>query len=415
MTESSDEVGELERLAERAETEPDAVSIDTLVAALRRDPPDSANQIRRAVRSLIESGPTAPGDAAAALEPLTADFEAAAAVRVAFASLVATHPERVEGVTPILLDAVEGGDPDARDQAFHALEALAETRPSELLPEAVPALRSKLRAETPAEQSGALAVTAELARQRPAAVTPVTPDLLALVTTEREFSTDDEYFEELPDQLKTRLQKEEVRAIRTRMVAALALVEITRADVDAGVGVIESLVERLPDEGNLTVREATYDLVWLIGQERPTAVRSAVEPLAARLTTEGDPEIQGKIARALGILADDHQEAVVTAVSSDVSTLCELLDADEPVALGGAVGLLSYLAERWPDAVEPAVPRLRELAADGPTYVRGNAIWALSYVGGDAAAETLDEVAATAADRDVRAIATEARRRLDGA
>ncbi|WP_436912198.1 HEAT repeat domain-containing protein [Halosimplex marinum] len=415
MTDASDAAGEFERLADRAVSDPDAVSVDALVDALRRDPPEGAEPVRRAFASVTEADPSTVPDAVAALGSFAADHEGATAARVAYASLVAAHPERVEGVAPELLEAVEGDDPDARDHAFHALESLAGTRPAELLPEAVPVLRAKLGAESATERSAALAVTAELARQRPAAVAAAAPELLALATTEREFDTGEEYFDELPDQLKSQLEEEKRRAIRTRMVAALALVEVARADIEAGVAVVDPLVERLPDETNLTVREATYDLVWLIGQQRPAAVRSTVEPLAARLSAEDDTAIRGKVARALGILADEHDEAVAAAVASDASTLRDLLRAGEPVALGGAVGLLSYLAERRPEVVEPVAPRLRELAADGPTYVRGNAIWALSYVGSDAAAETLDDIAATDDDEDVRAIAAEASRRLDDA
>ncbi|MFB6194562.1 MAG: HEAT repeat domain-containing protein [Haloplanus sp.] len=414
MAHAADGDGEFARLADRVASAPDDVSVGALVAALQRDPPDDPDRAKEAFTSLAAADPAAVSAAVDALAPLVTDDACGPAAGVALSALANEYPGRAKGAAQPLCDLAKAEDKVyARKYAFHGLESLAAEHPSALDPAVVPVLRSNLSGDTFERKGPALAVTAELARQDPAIVASLSPLLVEQVTIEKEFGTEQEYFEELPDQLRSQLQEDEVRWMRLRMIAALTLVEVARVDPDAVVEAALTLVDRLDEESNLTVREATYDLVWLVGQERPGAVSAAIEPFAERLRAEADPEIRGKVARALGMLADDERAAVVGAVEPAMSVVYEMLDADEPVARAGATGLLSYVAEAEPDRVEPVASRLQELAVDGPTYVRGNAIWSLAYVGGEDAAETLRELADSADDEDIRALATEACRRLD--
>lgn len=410
MTDASER---FDRITERATSDPDAASVADLVDAVRAAKPtaDDVDAARRAFVAVASADADAASRSIDALVDLLnggdVDDDARPAARVALANVCMEYPEEASPAVSTLFDAAADDDPQARDYAFNALNAVAMERPAALAREAT-RLRPCLTDESDETRGMALAVVAELARNDPSAVAELAPALEELVTADRTVRTDHERFRELPDQIQSRLRETEARQMRIRMIAALTLVEIAEADPDAAASAARTLAERLPDESNLTVREATYDLVWRVGAERPDAVSPAVEVLAARLDAEDDDEIGGKAARSLAILADADPTRVVAAVRPHAASLRELVASDDPMAQGGATGLLAYVAEVAPELVEPSSDRLWELATDGPTYVRGNAIWCLAYLGGDDVAAQLSDLAESASDGDVRAVADEA-------
>lgn len=411
MSDSTTDEGRFTTLARRAETDPRSVSVDQLTSVLRTAPPDDAATASRAFLALERAEATTVSVVIDALGPLVDDDSVGKLAVEALADVVCEHPDRSEEAMPVLLDLVDRNDPYRRGRAFDALEALAAEQPDELIPDVLSSLRENLSADRLAEKGPALAVTARIGRTNPDDVAPLTPELVELTTLDRSHDRDAVHLTELPDHVQSRLQEDEGRWMRLRMVAALTLVEIAEANPSRFESHLGTLVDRLDEESNLTVREATYDVVWFVGRARPALGRPVIERLAPRLSAEEDPEICGKVARSLALLADSFPSAVVTAVESEVPVLVSMLDADEELAQTSAPNLLSYVAERRPERVEPATSRLSELALDGPPSVRGNAIWALSFVDDESAAATLGDIAETDPDPEIRTIAAEARKR----
>lgn len=368
---------------------------ETLGRFVTHDRPD----VRRAAASgLADLAAAHPGDSrcvsdcAQVLE--SDDPEVRVAGAVGLADVGAADASALEPVSGRLFDAVGDEYPLVR---FHAIRAVSTTGNTPVADSSrlVDALSTALDDEWGVTREAAATALAGIAESTPETAQRAIPSLLDLLTDEstpdgsKIPSFDDGEGDSPPAEAFER-EHDQARELADsiREMAALTVGRIATARPTAVSEHRDAVVSLLADP-NDGVQAAAAEIVAGSAAANPESWSTAIEPLAELLADREDPTLLAPAAHALAALASQYAHEVTDAVTPIPDSIRTLLAADEN-RRATAAGLLSYVAERRPDEVAPYLDTLVELLSDSSEAARGNAIWALGYLGDDRAIEALE-------------------------
>ena len=401
------------RLRERAEENPEAVSIDEILNSLRNGPVGERSHALRALVLVTEDHPERADEAREALVPMLSATSAMTRELGArtLSVLAQVHPDSVRPAIPELIDLLEDDFGLARARAVRALASIADSDP-ESVTAALSHLEGLLTDEALFVREPAIDLTARYLPERADEVAFVAPALVE--TLEPPETLDPETRRALQrgssGQQPVLEHESEARRERerTRVRAAATLASLSEERPDTLTDSLPSLLDLLEAESSVTIQSAILDVLGHTATEPSVDPTPAIDPVAKTLSDAVDPTLRTKAAWVLGLIAESEPEAVTEASRSALQTIGDLLEADDVRMQGAAAGLLAYVAEYDPEAVSPLLTRLRTLLESDADFVRGSAIWVLAFAGEDADRERLAALTREDADPDVRSAATAA-------
>lgn len=209
----------------------------------------------------------------------------------------------------------------------------------------------RLRDASDDDRKAVLRALRALAEERPDALAPVVPALVA-------FLTDD------------------ARAVR--LLTVKLLVSVAAADAEAALDARDALASRLADESEFYyVRARSAEALGYVALDHPDAVASpeTVADLRVGLSYD-DPEVKRKLAKALAFIALGDPDRL----RHQVGRLAASLDAEDDRLRYHLCTALVAVGCEHPDALADAADRLSERLDDECSYVRGRAAEALGLL-----------------------------------
>lgn len=328
---------------------------------------------------------------------------------IAIQRLAEDDAEVVASVAPSLVDALDDDYPSIRRDAATALLTIARDCPAAVEP-VVPKLAPHFQADRPAVADAVLEIVLEVVQERPEAVRDIVTELLALVTSESGdlSATDVEALAEGPgrEQILEKERRARLRAHVRRRRAAAILVGLAVQDPDAVEPHFSVVLDAYDAVEKEAIRSDLLDVIGSVAERTPAAATAAIELLAREVGGSGSVAVRAKAAWILGILADEFPAEVAADIVPQIHAVVELLEGDDARTRGAAIGLLSYVAEENPVAVEPVRNQVQSLLTDEDESVRGNAVWTLHFIGPRESHEQLSELAKNDSSPAVREAAT---------
>lgn len=382
---------ELERLLNAAGSAMDHDTVEGLSSIASHDPGTVDAMLETLRGQLVDGDRGERGDASMVL------------VRLAH-----SRPGRLPSVVPTLIDRLEDESVRVRNNAIQTLGYVAGEAPRTVAA-AIPELRPWFDADLLPNRLYAVEIAYQVARESPDEVVPLLPELGALLVDRREAgaATPGTASREHRSQHRILQRAGEARGQREtiRSRAALALLEVAKARPGAVTDVVPRFVDVLENEDTLVIEEV-LDALVLLAEDSPAELRDAVPALVGVLEGPADDDLKATALLALGFVADLDEAAVADAVEPALPAVRELLDADDPRTRGAAMDLLMYVAERYPDAIDART--LVDRLDDEHAVVRGSAARVLGIVGDDDARPHLEALTEESDDRSVRRAATRA-------
>lgn len=407
-------------LIERARKSPETVAVDDTISLLSVCDADERGNVVAAIAAVIKTHPEDAGVTVSSLRSFLTDEDAS--VRSAAATTVgyvaSERPSLVAETIPLLVERLDDPEPLPRINATQALSELAIHHPV-AVSTGISTLGSLLESDFPNLRIHSAQCIATVARESPEEVMPIVPDLVARALDPSRMG-EGLFFGSVgvsrngPTQVSPMIdhaQRALDHEMQVRTLAAKAIGSVARQRPEA-ISYDERYVIALETDAPPAVEHAVVAALEAVAQTTPERAHSAIDPLARLLGGNYAPAVQGDAALVLAHLAEEYFEKVTAAVEPAAPTLRSLLEADDPHARGGAVGLLTYLGERSPETVTPAVPTLRSLLADDHGFVRARTAFALGFVGDIDTLDALTEIEADDPSPEARAAASEAIRRI---
>lgn len=413
-TPDSDET-ERTALQERAREDPESVDREAVESLLDGDADDRDAAVRVAATVAVAGDATWPVHVLARVAVDDPERTVASTATEALAEVAAKDPEAVDRAVPALRELV-GGNPVVQHHVLFALMQVTERHPAAALP-VLDEVVDRLDDDIVANREAAAWVLSDVATVAPDRVTPAVPRLGEIAATEREgvadvnpelIAGDDRGSESIREQEREADQSHQ----SAREAAVSALAALADEDATAVLPVVESLGECLRSDA-VEIREAALRCLSRVGDVRPESLVPVVPALvdvvageAERVVATG-PETTAAATWTLSNVAEVDQRVVTDALAPATGDLLALLDVDDPTVRGSAVGLLAYLAEDHPDALETHVDELVGALDDEEVGVRANAVVALSFIDDERATEAVRRAAEDDPSDDVRALATD--------
>jgi HEAT repeat protein len=420
-------------LADLAREEPSSVDPDDLEALLDADSADARWYALQAIRTTSSAGEL---DLTAFVDELgdaltDDDSRVQTAAAMAVGDLADREPTAVTGLLSemtallstdeqLLRTAVadyliriadaagESGDATGESNGATASESGGDVSPAVLEP-VVSDLRSLL--EDPAQRDNAVLAFGSVADQFAHRLTDdadVFSDVFVETTDGPDgVDMDGPVAQSTQDRVQESTAKAKVNRRAIRNAAAESLVAIAREDSSALEESLPALADVL-DDPNPDARSYVLEVFEAVASADADAVSPYLDAVAARL--EDGTGVCEHAALALAAVSQSDPDAVVDAVAPYHDAVVDLLGHQAPAVRGAAVGILSYVAEESPDAVDPEP--VRPLLHDDHAYVRGNAVWVLGYLGDETVREMVRERAESDPDPEVRSAAEAALERL---
>ncbi|GAB3025028.1 HEAT repeat domain-containing protein [Natronobiforma cellulositropha] len=322
----------------------------------------------------------------------------------------ASKADEFEAFEPFVDDVIAllEDDPSIQQGAIYTLHRL-----ERLEPEHVTTYSESIEASDEDVTPGVIDVFYAISEDEPELVAPATPSLVDFLLTEHTLKDDEVEIDDDDERAETKraiVEHESREALQfhleRRYKAVTALKHISGTSGDAILPVADDLVE--VGKRDLRVRNNVLEILTALAEDYPDECTEAIDLSVAVLATTTDPKLRTNAVFLLAMIADAHLERVADAVDPHHETLFEMLDSEHKLEQNAAVGLLSYVAEFDPSAVEPATETLIDLLEHPLESIRGNAIWTLEYVGDEAAAGPIETVAEEDPDEGVRQLAAEA-------
>jgi hypothetical protein len=302
---------------------------------------------------------------------------------------------------------------EGRDQRI-ATARLAKTveNDSESGIDAVPVLTSELSTFEVELQAESLYILSLVVEDHPEQVTPAADEVIAILDQDpdSELTTDaidimaaiaehqPEAVVDAVPKLGTILQE----GSSAKPTVLTALKRIANAYPDSVVPVTPQLITYI-EQGSESHQMGALAVLGTLSKEYPHVAEDTISTVSELLDAE-----QYKLrANAAGLLADLSNEYPAK-VRPSVSRVIELLDDDDEKVRYNATSILARVAKEYPENVEPAVPSLIEALAEDFAYSRANACWALGYLEVDTAVDALKERRETDPDEEVRKVAEQA-------
>lgn len=395
------------QLADEARSNPDAIDLDEVAALLDADSSDARRYGIEAFRATLSADPPDAAAHVPALRDLLDDDDSLVrnGAMAALAELVVTDHESVR---PAVEDAVALLDDEqdiVRSTALDFLYKLGREEPK-AVGGAVPKLLTALEVDDLHQQSVAVLCLGHVARSNTEPLVPAVDRFVDLFVEEREQSVGPDSRQGMDPGDVSKLRELSRNAAQrdrdVRMAAGEVVVAVARFEPSALRSRVPDLARHL-DAANPEIRGVVIDVFGAVGREHPDAIEEHLSAIADDLYTDG---IRERAARALAAVSQSAPDDVAAVTEHEVDAVTRLLDHEAPAVRGTAAGLLSFVAEESPDAVD--VEAVRPLLDDEHASVRGNAVWTVGFAGDDDDRERLARLAESDPDEDVRAAAESA-------
>ena len=378
---------DLKTLRADIESRPQSVDVSDIVALLESMNEENRSTITKLLETIVRQDPSQAKKAVRCLTPLLNhdddDLRSEAAVAISY--IATESPQSLDPAIDSLVNNIDEDNPVIRLTVTAALSEAASTYPTAVA-SAVPKLTHLLDSEIPLMRNYATSTFLNLATEIPEVVVPVSSVLVDVIEMQFESSIDLS-----PGESEKQLDTVPFGFSLFEVDAHEGQVSISRNAAAILAIVAENNPSALTDEAprlidiidRPTDSEVLFYLLTVLGfvaEQYPSVILPAAELLGARLNKTDDPTTIGKIAWVFSLLADDAPETVSKHVSPSISSIIDVLGADPHVQIP-VVSLLAYVAEQYPNQVQPARPVLHDLLDSDYPQARTGAILTLGFVG----------------------------------
>lgn len=327
------------------------------------------------------------------------------ALRVAMELL----PEREELLSdaPAMIARLDDDSDHVADTALDAMSVLAR-EDATVVKEVTDEIAGFLDSDRSEIRKRAVRYLAIVSQERPADAIPVLDRLVAMIgeTYEMpEFDTDDWRTPMTHTQTRQDVvshgHEERARYMTIRELVTEVLLVLVQDRLDSVLSHRDTLREYLshPDPH---VRQQTLRVFTGLAEHRPSAAVDVSEEAMACLDADQPDDLNAVAVTTLGMAVSEDPSQLFPELLDRVDRLGAFLDQDDPHVRGTALGILSHVADRDPDAVEPVAADVIDLLDDGHSFVRGNAVWTLRYLATDEAGSALRDRLDLESDEAVR-------------
>lgn len=360
---------------------------------------DSDDRTKRteAMRKLLFTSRRTPGRIAPVTDRLIPLLEedapfAGQAAQV-LANVAHTNPDAVVPLLSELVPHLSGESPTVRKYVVRAVYTLSQSRPRAITV-GVPELISLLEDPRTSERLLVALSLAAIVVERPRELTGHTTVLLEIL--EHASTSDERRSETMPETARTTQENSETGTedVGTlRETVAFCIEQLSETDSDEVVPYAED-VEALLGDSSATVRATAIRTLESIVQRYPERIPGSVPRLVEIVTEDDTDVVREEAALSLTRLLESHPQRTMAAISEGVSDVARVLADSTPRRRGIAIGVLSYVAEVEPEAVEPYTKQVIDIAVDASESdaTRINAAWTLGYVGTTVARSTLEDL-----------------------
>jgi len=405
-------------LADLAREDPSAVDADELTSLLEADSADARWYALQAIRS---AGATGTIDLSSFVDDLfDAIDDPDSRVQTTAAMAIGDFADRDPGtvsdgipeMTALLASDEELLRTAVTDYLIRVANAAGDPE-STVAPETLEPAVSDLRAllDDPAQRENAVRALGAVADQYAHRLTDDVADFCEVFVAASEgpsgVDMDRSVAQSTREHVQDSTAKAKINQRAVRNAAGESLVAIAREDPTAVTDRLSALADVL-DDPNPDARSYVLEVCEAVASAEADAVTPHLDAVAPRL--EDGPGVREHAVLALTALSQSDPDAVVDAIEPYHDAVVDLLGHGAPAVRGAAVGLLSYVAEASPDAVDPEP--VRPLLHDDTAYVRGNAVWVLGYLRDETARDDIQERAESDPDPEVRSAAEAALDRL---
>lgn len=391
MSDTAEPTERIGQLRELAAEDPAAVSVEKLVELVTPADSEGRREIAAALDDKVVADPSVAPAVIESVEPLleheTNDVRTVAAT--VLEQLAARHPERAAPATDLLAELGHDDSPFARRHALWALAHISEADPERVAP-VVPSLR--VAADEPAyfEHEHVITMLRNVAQTDPGAVTAHVPALLELLENIDRLDDQSEAAQ-APGQGMSATADDFKDPIDGPLTAAELLATVAEAEPAHLLPYVDELTALFDEVHREPVRRSVVTALSGLADYDPDATAVAVPSLADQLGSPGDA-LRVHAAQALGFLAETVPGEVAEAVTPSVAELEPLLREGTPQVQATVAGLLSYVAEEDPAAVDPVIDALIDCLDAEDLLVRTSAALALGYAGGEKSQAALAEL-----------------------
>ena len=365
------------------------------LATVAADSPNALSKYHERIRALLTDD----------------DVTVRAMAAATLADVAAADPDAVVDAVPRLAAALDD-DTMVRRHALSALAYLADARPA-AVSDAIPAVVSVLEEQPtdPVIRGYTMATLAAYVRahEPPESIANAVPALLEFTDNAE---TDTTAVDDEVDPV-AQAREDVAQAETTARNDALTVVVAAARDHPALVSAhLDSVISRL-DSAVTPVCASMAETIQYVADSVPETSRRAVDPLSACLRMEDT--VAAAAMRALATIAEHAPEAVADGIAPEIDHVTARLDHEDPAIRAAATGLVAYLAEERPGLVRSETATLLDRLSDDHPGVRGQAMWALGFLGAEDALPDLDERARADSAPELRELAGEMAARIRGA
>lgn len=324
----------------------------------------------------------------------------------AISDLAAEEPERVVPLLEDLRPLLEVEYHVTRNNTLVVVESLAAHDPESVV-DAVPELRTVMTSEGPLEQSvtRALRICYRIARVRPEAVTDAVPALTTVLESQPSSDHDDRNVLENLNEVATKeLEEMAVERASARRVAAQLLFLLASERPADLAAYVPSLIAWIDDE-DPTVRRTTAGALRSVASEDPEALLGWIDPLVEAIDSVEDESCLASLVQTLSLTTAAAPERVAPSLTDSVDAVSSLHTHEDSAVRAAAVGLLAYIAEVSPTAVDSAISALDTRLEDEDPSVRGQALWAFRFLPEAAPSTRIERMAVEDPDPEIRDLA----------
>lgn len=328
---TNDERPDVERLVQRARSDPESVPLDEIESALGHSDETVREGAATALHAVSRDFPERAVDAVDRLSPLL-ESDRATLRSKALATMANAGDRRPEALVPhgeAIVASLDDESPTVNRSAARALRAVTTVEAAAASP-AVPRLVALLDADVQSTRAHAATILKRVAVEDPGAVHSVVEPLLAAVEETFDRPTGITYepspssggagpteqmrgFRALTEDPEGRSSNAAAREAAAASIATLADDDPVRV-ADALDGHLSRSFDLL-DDRNPTVRATTVEALGSVAEADPAAVRPAEEELIGLL--EDARPVRERAVRVLGALETERARAALADLASD--------------------------------------------------------------------------------------------------
>lgn len=400
-------------LLEQSEEDPASVSVDQVVETIQSVEPEEYLVLFRTIVTLLEDHPSMGEEL---IDVLIDELEApdegtrVAAMRT-LVNLATVEPDAIVSALPEILGHRDDPFAPVRGSALQVLLVLAEKRPEEVI-DRLDLLAPYTTDDVPYVGEVAVKTMRSLADNHPDELGTHVDPVIAFLDDppEIESGVRQQWLRYHPTYRESRELGHVSTSDRERLLTTVAafVAQLAAERPDAFHEHVSTLGEVIVREPSKYVREHLVKAIGTIAADDPDAASTAIEPVAAVLEDAKSTGLVASSSKTLAWIADGRSREVSEAISDDLSSVVGGLDADDEELIEASAALLSYVAEHKPEAVKPALPRVREMLHSDEPQLRGLAVWIVCYIGEEEDTERLSEIERTDPNPSVQSAATDA-------